>query len=167
MLSANRSRLAESYFLPGVTLHVAQRFPLPKETLDMPQPDIAQLAQQWANDIFVWIGFGTVAGMLAKAIMPGRDPGGPIATLGIGIGGAVIGSGIISFFAPQYHVTPLTPIGFLVATGGAFVLLFFYRLLAGYIIQEDGEGFIPAPHWRHRSYRRRREPAYDERPYRD
>ena len=41
------------------------------------------------------------AGLLAKAIMPGRDPGGTIATLGIGIGGAVGGSGVLSFFAPS------------------------------------------------------------------
>ena len=37
--------------------------------------------QHAANNVFIWIGFGLVAGLLAKAIMPGRDPGGPIATL--------------------------------------------------------------------------------------
>ena len=31
-----------------------------------------ELIQQWANDILVWIGFGTVVGLLAKGIMPGR-----------------------------------------------------------------------------------------------
>jgi uncharacterized membrane protein YeaQ/YmgE (transglycosylase-associated protein family) len=133
----------------------------------MPQPEIAQAAQQWANEGFVWIGFGTVAGLLAKAIMPGRDPGGAVATLGIGIGGAVVGCGILSFFAPEYRVSPLTPIGFVVATGGAFVLLFFYRLLAGYIIREDGEGYVPRPFFHRRQYRGRRVGTYEDRPYRD
>ncbi|MFP6668962.1 MAG: hypothetical protein VB876_16740 [Pirellulales bacterium] len=49
--------------------------------------------QQWANLILVWVGYGTLAGLLAKAIMPGRDPGGAVATLCMGIGGAVIGCG--------------------------------------------------------------------------
>jgi uncharacterized membrane protein YeaQ/YmgE (transglycosylase-associated protein family) len=133
----------------------------------MPQPDVAQAAQQWANEAFVWIGFGTVAGLLAKAIMPGRDPGGAVATLGIGIGGAVVGCGVLSFFLPDYRVSPLTPMGFVVATGGAFLLLFFYRLLAGYVIREEGEGYVPRPFYRRRSYRGRREPAYEDRTYRD
>lgn len=33
--------------------------------------------QQWANDVLVWIGFGTLVGLLAKTIMPGRDPAAP------------------------------------------------------------------------------------------
>ena len=37
-------------------------------------------AQQWANDLLVWVGFCTLVGLMAKAIMPGRDPGGAVAT---------------------------------------------------------------------------------------
>ena len=33
--------------------------------------ELAPNLQQWANDILVWIGYGTVVGLLAKAIMPG------------------------------------------------------------------------------------------------
>ncbi len=88
--------------------------------------------QQWANDILVWIGFGTLVGLLAKAIMPGRDPGGAVATLAMGIGGTVIGCGVLSFFWEGHRVTPISPIGLAVATAGAFLLLFFYRLLGGY-----------------------------------
>jgi len=94
--------------------------------------DIYVLAQQWANDILVWIGFGTLTGLLAKAIMPGRDPGGAVATLLMGIGGTVIGCGILSYFSNGYRVTPISPLGFCVATVGSFVILFFYRLLGGY-----------------------------------
>jgi uncharacterized membrane protein YeaQ/YmgE (transglycosylase-associated protein family) len=95
--------------------------------------------QQWANDILVWVGFGTLVGLLAKAIMPGRDPGGAVATLLMGIGGTVIGCGMWSYFYSASRVTPISPMGFCVATAGAFVILFFYKLLGGYWFRE-GEG---------------------------
>ena len=38
--------------------------------------EFSEAVQQWTNDILVWIGFCTIVGLLAKAIMPGRDPGG-------------------------------------------------------------------------------------------
>ena len=41
--------------------------------------------------IIGWIVFGLIAGLIAKAIMPGRDPGGCIVTVIIGIAGSVIG----------------------------------------------------------------------------
>src|SRR5687767_13354815 len=106
----------------------------------MESVELTELARQWANDILVWIGFGTLVGLLAKAIMPGRDPGGPIATLAMGIGGVVIGSGSLAFFWKGERVTPISPIGFLVATGGAFILLFFYRLLSGRFFREGQDG---------------------------
>jgi uncharacterized membrane protein YeaQ/YmgE (transglycosylase-associated protein family) len=116
-------------------------------------PDFQQLFQQWANDILVWIGFGTLVGLLAKAIMPGRDPGGAFATLIMGIGGTVIGCGLVSYFLSGQRITPISPLGFGVATGGAFVILFFYRLLAGRF-QFDGDRRpvrVRAPHSRRRN----------------
>jgi uncharacterized membrane protein YeaQ/YmgE (transglycosylase-associated protein family) len=122
--------------------------------------DLQQMLGQWANDLLMWIGFGTLAGLLAKAIMPGRDPGGSVATLLMGIGGTIVGCGTLMFFYDGERVTPISPIGFLVATGGAFILLFFYRLLAGrfFIEGERRRTAIRAPH------RRRREVVaeYDE-----
>ena len=86
--------------------------------------------------------------------MPGRDPGGAIATLCMGIGGAVIGCGVLAYFSETARVTPISPLGFVVATGGAFVLLFFYRLLGGYWFLE---GERPQGNFRrHRRYGRRR-----------
>ena len=110
-----------------------------------------ELVQQWANDILVWVGFGTIVGLLAKAIMPGRDPGGAIATLAMGVGGTVIGCGLVSYFSDGQRITPISPLGLAVATGGAFIILFFYKLLAGYFFVE-GE----VPRRRVRAYHRRR-----------
>jgi len=102
--------------------------------------EFAQLAQQWANTILVWVGFGTIVGLLAKAIMPGRDPGGAVATLAMGVGGTVIGCGVVSFFYRDQIITPISPLGLCVATAGAFIILFFYRLLAGYWFVEGRDG---------------------------
>jgi uncharacterized membrane protein YeaQ/YmgE (transglycosylase-associated protein family) len=103
----------------------------------MDNEQILTLISAWANDVLVWIGFGTVVGLLAKAIMPGKDPGGAVATLTMGVGGTVIGCGILSFFMEGQRVSPISPTGFAVATGGAFLILFFYKLLGGYWFQED------------------------------
>jgi uncharacterized membrane protein YeaQ/YmgE (transglycosylase-associated protein family) len=102
----------------------------------MENAQFMQLVQQWANDILVWVGFGTLVGLLAKAIMPGKDPGGAVATLAMGIAGTIIGCGVLSYFWKGQIVTPISPVGFFVATAGAFVLLFFYKLLGGYYFDE-------------------------------
>ncbi|HEX3870717.1 MAG TPA: GlsB/YeaQ/YmgE family stress response membrane protein [Pirellulales bacterium] len=112
--------------------------------------------QHLLNDLLVWVGFGTVTGLVAKAIMPGRDPGGAIATLMMGIGGSVIGSGLLAWFWSGHRITPISPIGFVVATAGAFVLLFFYRLLSGRFNLEAGDRVgQQAPNYRRYGSRRR------------
>jgi uncharacterized membrane protein YeaQ/YmgE (transglycosylase-associated protein family) len=126
-------------------------------------PQFIQLAQQWSHTVLEWIGFGTVVGLLAKAIMPGKDPGGAIATLAMGVAGAVIGCGVLSYFWKGHVVTPISPIGFCVATGGAFLLLFFYKFLGGYYL-EEGSGPLVRKR-RLLSSRRSRQPAavvYDD-----
>ena len=114
--------------------------------------ELAQPLQGWANDILVWIGFGTLVGLLAKAIMPGRDPGGAVATLAMGIGGTVIGCGLYSLILDGQRITPVSWGGFLVGVAGAFVLLCFYRLLGGYWFTE-GE-VLPRHSFRHRGRRK-------------
>ncbi|MBY0589055.1 GlsB/YeaQ/YmgE family stress response membrane protein [bacterium] len=113
----------------------------------------ATTVAQWMNDILVWIGFGTIVGLIAKAIMPGRDPGGSLATLFTGIGGTIIGCGTYSFFMGGSRVTPISAAGALVAIAGAFSILFFYKVLAGYIF-EEGETSLSL----HKLTRRRRSP---------
>lgn len=118
------------------------------ENMQLP-PGAAQLA----NDVLVWIGFGTLVGLLAKAIMPGRDPGGAVTTLLMGVGGSVIGCGILAFFWEDRRVTPISPVGFVVAVAGAFMLLGFYRLLSG-TLHLEGHHTVKRPYVRRTRARR-------------
>jgi len=111
-------------------------------------------AQQLVNDVLVWVGFGTLVGLLSKGIMPGRDPGGAIATVLMGIGGTIMGCGVVSYFHEGQRVVPISPMGMLVGLCGTLILLFFYKLLGGYYFVE-GE-YVTRSHRRRRRYGRRR-----------
>ena len=76
--------------------------------------------------ILSWILFGLVVGVIAKLLMPGRDPGGFIITTLLGIAGAFLAS-FIGQKAGWY--APGEPAGFIAAVLGAMLLLFVYRLL--------------------------------------
>ncbi|MEX2302628.1 MAG: GlsB/YeaQ/YmgE family stress response membrane protein [Bryobacterales bacterium] len=78
--------------------------------------------------IIGWIVFGLVVGVLAKLIMPGRDPGGCLITILLGIAGALVG-GFLGRFLGLYG--PEEPAGFVMATLGAIVVLVIYRLVIG------------------------------------
>jgi uncharacterized membrane protein YeaQ/YmgE (transglycosylase-associated protein family) len=98
---------------------------------DMTTWQFSPEVQQLFEDVLVWIGFGTVVGLLAKAIMPGRDPGGPIVTVILGIAGSVIGCGLAGCFIERGRITPISLVGAVVAVAGAFGLLALYRWLGG------------------------------------
>lgn len=79
--------------------------------------------------ILSWILVGLVAGILAKALMPGRDPGGCIVTMLIGIAGALVGGLLVGLFVRGDLITGFNIPTILVATLGAIVLLLLCRLL--------------------------------------
>jgi uncharacterized membrane protein YeaQ/YmgE (transglycosylase-associated protein family) len=81
--------------------------------------------------ILSWIIVGLIAGALAKWIMPGRDPGGLIVTMLIGIVGAVIGGFLVGLVVPGDPISGINLTTILVATLGAVVLLAIYRWFAG------------------------------------
>lgn len=75
-----------------------------------------------------WILFGLAVGIVGKLLMPGRDPGGFILTIGLGIAGALIGGFVgqsLGFYQPE------EPAGFFMAVIGSVILLLLYRMLAG------------------------------------
>jgi uncharacterized membrane protein YeaQ/YmgE (transglycosylase-associated protein family) len=75
-----------------------------------------------------WIIIGALAGAIAKFIMPGRDPGGCIVTILLGIGGAVL-AGFLGHSSAG--TSQAEGAGFLAAIVGAIIILFIYRLIAG------------------------------------
>jgi uncharacterized membrane protein YeaQ/YmgE (transglycosylase-associated protein family) len=75
-----------------------------------------------------WIVFGLIVGVIAKLLMPGRDPGGFIITALLGIAGAVVGGFIgraLGFYGPGEAA------GFLMSLVGAIILLFIYHTMRG------------------------------------
>jgi len=77
--------------------------------------------------ILAWILFGLVIGVIAKLLMPGRDPGGFIVTVLLGVAGALLGGFIgraMGFYGPGQSA------GWMMSIAGAIVLLALYRLVA-------------------------------------
>ena len=98
--------------------------------------------QQWAHTGLMWIGFGTLVGLVAKAVLPGRDSGGAVATVLLGIIGTVLGLGLVAYIWDGVHVSPLSGWGFLAGTVGSLVLLIGHRLLSGGFFREAGTGDV-------------------------
>jgi uncharacterized membrane protein YeaQ/YmgE (transglycosylase-associated protein family) len=87
------------------------------------------MSQYLANHGWIaWILIGLIAGAIAKALMPGRDPGGCIVTIILGIGGAVL-AGFLGQQLGWYRSGQGA--GFIAAIVGAMLILFVYRLIAG------------------------------------
>ena len=77
--------------------------------------------------IIGWIVIGLLAGGIAKLLMPGKDPGGCIITILLGVAGALL-AGFIGKSVGWYDQNEAA--GFIAAIVGAFILLFIYRLIA-------------------------------------
>jgi uncharacterized membrane protein YeaQ/YmgE (transglycosylase-associated protein family) len=71
---------------------------------------------------------GLIVGALAKVIMPGRDPGGIIVTMLLGVGGSVV-AGMIGRVVGWYREGD--PVGFIASVVGAILILAVYRALIG------------------------------------
>ena len=78
--------------------------------------------------IIGWILFGLVVGIVAKFLMPGRDPGGFILTAILGIVGALVG-GFVGRLIGWYGEG--NPVGFVMAVIGSIILLAVYRVTLG------------------------------------
>ena len=75
-----------------------------------------------------WIIFGLIVGIVGKFLMPGRDPGGFIVTIVLGIAGALLG-GFVGRALGFYQEGE--PAGFVMAVIGAIILLAIYRAVVG------------------------------------
>ena len=76
-------------------------------------------------NVIGWIVFGLIVGIIAKFLMPGRDPGGFIITTLLGIAGALVGGflgGLLGLYGQG------DPVGYIMAVLGSIVLLWIYRM---------------------------------------
>ncbi len=78
--------------------------------------------------IITWLVLGLVVGAIAKLIMPGKDPGGFVITIILGIAGAFVG-GFVASRLGFGSVTGFDIRSLLVAVGGAVLLLVIYRVV--------------------------------------
>jgi uncharacterized membrane protein YeaQ/YmgE (transglycosylase-associated protein family) len=77
-----------------------------------------------SHGIIVSCIIGLLIGVIAKLLMPGRDPGGCIITMLIGIAGSFVGSWIGRVFFDRYYYA-----GWIMSIIGAMILLWLYRVL--------------------------------------
>ena len=96
-------------------------------------------AQQWINVVLIWVGFGTLAGLLATVVLPSRRSIGPFLAVVMGIVGSMIGLLGLSWLFPDRPLNPINPLGFLAATIGAFVLLVLYRLAGAFFVRRQDD----------------------------
>jgi uncharacterized membrane protein YeaQ/YmgE (transglycosylase-associated protein family) len=80
--------------------------------------------------ILAWIVIGLIAGLLAKWILPGPDPGGIIVTTLLGIVGAIVGGLVVGLLTGS-GITGFNLWSILVAVIGAVIVLAIYRAVAG------------------------------------
>jgi uncharacterized membrane protein YeaQ/YmgE (transglycosylase-associated protein family) len=81
--------------------------------------------------IISWIVFGLLAGVIAKLLMPGRDPGGCIITMLLGIAGAFVGGFLYGLLAGREVFFQFDLGSLVVAVLGAVIILAIYRLVVG------------------------------------
>lgn len=86
-----------------------------------------------------WIILGGIAGAIAKAIMPGKDPGGMFVTIALGVVGGLLGGGVSSalFGIPMGHFFDIR--SWIIAILGAVAVLAVYRWLKEKYGDDDGD----------------------------
>ena len=78
--------------------------------------------------ILSWVILGLIVGVIAKFIMPGKDPGGILVTIGLGVAGAFIG-GYVGSALGIGDVAGFDVRSLVIAVGGSVFLLMIHRLI--------------------------------------
>lgn len=89
--------------------------------------------------MLVWVGFGTLAGLLATVIFPWRRPAGPFWAVVLGVVGSTLGLLVLGWLFPGREQNPISLPGFLAATLGALVLLAAYRMGGTIFVRPDDD----------------------------
>ena len=93
------------------------------------QLELSLTAQHWFNAVLIWVGFGTMAGLLAKTLMPAREPSSAVLIITLGIIGSVLGPLGLGHLLGQELTHPLSPLGLVSSAAGALILMVLYRLI--------------------------------------
>ena len=89
--------------------------------------DLSPAAQHWVNVALLWIGFGTIVGLVTKSLLPGTEPRGALGTVLLGVGGSCIGLFLFSVLVHPEHFNPIGPVGFFVSVLAASGTLLVFR----------------------------------------
>lgn len=86
--------------------------------------------QHALNVALIWIGFGAVAGVVARLVLPLRRPTGPAGTLVLGVLGSTVGLLAYSYLIDRGESNPIGPFGFIAAVIGTLLVLVAYQPFA-------------------------------------
>jgi uncharacterized membrane protein YeaQ/YmgE (transglycosylase-associated protein family) len=104
----------------------------------MTEIELSQAAQHWVYVVLIWIGFGTVAGLLARILLPAREPSSAVIIITLGILGSVIGPLTLSLLFHRRVLNPIgNPLGMLAAIGGALLLMVLFRLAVSPLLHRE------------------------------
>jgi uncharacterized membrane protein YeaQ/YmgE (transglycosylase-associated protein family) len=107
-------------------------------------PELSTTAQHWVNVVLIWVGFGSLAGLLARVFLPFREPSNPLSVLTLGITGSAAGLGALSWATGGGPLNPISPLGFLAATVAAFLLLLLYHLFQAVVHRSGSKSDSPS-----------------------
>jgi len=91
--------------------------------------DLSPAAQNWVNVVLLWIGFGTVVGLVVRSLFPGDEPKGALGTVVLGVGGSCVGLFLVSLLLRLERFNPIGPLGFFVSVLTASGILLVFRFV--------------------------------------
>ena len=100
---------------------------------------LSEAAQHWFTVVLIWVGFGTLAGLMAKSLLPAREPSSAVAVVTLGIVGSLIGPLAVSRLWRDHAPNPIGPLGLLAAAASALALMILYRLVVCRGSREKGD----------------------------
>ncbi len=111
----------------------------------MAEFDFTPYSQQWVNLFLIWVGFSTIAGLLARLFLPGNDPVGPLAMTAIAMLGTTLGlflfGSVVKQTCPTGPCNPISIPGLLCAFAGVLVCLGGYRLIIRTTVREYSSSY--------------------------
>jgi uncharacterized membrane protein YeaQ/YmgE (transglycosylase-associated protein family) len=107
--------------------------------------ELSPAVQHWVNVALIWVGFGALAGLSARIILPLRRPTAHAGTLVVGVLGSTLGLLVLSLLTNELVRNPIGPLGFVASLMGTLVVLVLYQPLAVWRESRAAESVAPDP----------------------